>query len=546
MTVEVDLQLGRYSNASRVRLSRWDLAGYSERLWLKDPTLWFPEPRAEIADRLGWLDLPERFSRQVEELKAFGNEIAQAGFRHAVVLGMGGSSLAPEVFARTFGSAPGRPELIVLDSTHPAAVAAVAEATDPATTLFVVASKSGGTLETMSFFRYFWGLTSAVTDTPGEHFIAITDAGSSLSSLARERLFRRVFLAPTDVGGRYSALSEFGLVPAAIIGADLDAMADSVSIEANRVGADVPSSSNDGLRLGASLGELALEGRDKVTFVTSERFASFPAWIEQLIAESTGKDGRGIIPIGGEALSTIMTAYGQDRVFVVVRQRDEELGPAVSNLVVAGHPVITITLTTGEDLAATMFLLEVAVASAGSVIGIHPFDQPDVQLAKDLARRAMDGRLNTGTVAEIDGRQPDLTQHVAAWLEGVKPNAYVGIHAWLNPTAANRTRLEAGRLAVRDTRHTATTLDFGPRFLHSTGQLHKGGPDSGRFIQIVDKPGLDLAIPETDYGFAKLFAAQSLGDYHALQSRHRRVLRVRLDQGDELAIQAMANALAGA
>jgi transaldolase/glucose-6-phosphate isomerase len=544
--VELDMRLGAHAGAVRTRLSTWDLSGFAERLWLKDPMLWFPEPQPEITNRLGWLDLPDRFGRQLDELGTFGEEIAAEGFRHAVVLGMGGSSLAPEVYAVLFGSDRRMPELLILDSTHPDAVTSVAATTDPASTLYIVASKSGDTLETISFFRYFWAAVSEVTETPGKHFIAITDAGSGLQRLATERGFRRTFIAPNDVGGRYAALTEFGLVPAAVIGADLVAMQAAAAAMAKRLGPEVPSSSNEGLLVGAALGELALAGRDKVTFLTTDQYAAFPAWIEQLIAESTGKDQRGIVPIGGEPAPAEVTAYGHDRMFVLIQGAERPLAELADRLETAGQPVIGITLDHPTEVGAAMFLLEVAVAAAGAIIGIHPFNQPDVQLAKDLAKRAMAGSLDTSRVVELEATQPDLVDQLGEWLDGVEPGEYVGIHAWLDPNDDYRAVLESARLEVRDGRGVATTLDFGPRFLHSTGQLHKGGPNSGRFIQIIDHPAAEHTVPETDYSFGDLVGAQALGDNQALVSRDRRVALVCLGDDGRAALDTVAAALARA
>lgn len=546
MSIGIEARLGVYSGAVRARLSAWDLSGFAERLWLKDPTLWFPEPQQEISDRLGWLDLPDRFERELPDLGSFGDEIAAEGFDHVVVLGMGGSSLAPEVYGSLFGGATGRPTLVVLDSTHPDAVSSLTASIDPAKTLFIVASKSGGTLETLSFFRHFWALVAETTDEPGRNFVAITDTGSSLQHLAAERGFRRTFIAPSDVGGRYSALSDFGLVPAAVIGADLVSMQNAASAMAGRLGPDVPSSANEGFLLGATMGELAVAGRDKVTFVTSDQYAAFPAWIEQLVAESTGKDQRGIIPIGGETVPAELAAYGDDRLLVLIQGVDRELDLLADRLETAGIPVVIITMSDATQIGAVMFLLEVAVAAAGAVIGIHPFNQPDVQLAKDLAKRAMAGSLDTRRVVEYDAAQSDLPDLVADWLDGIDAGDYVGIHAWLEPTTSHRDQLQKARLHVRDSMRVATTLDFGPRFLHSTGQLHKGGPNSGRFLEIVDHPASEMPVPETDYSFGDLITAQALGDNLALLSRDRRVLLVCLGDDGSSGLEEITAALANA
>ena len=545
MTVEIDFDLGSYSSAVRTRLASWDLTGFSERLWLKDPTLWSREPQPELQDRLGWLDLPAELATKTDAYRRFGDEVGAEGIRDAVVLGMGGSSLAPEVFASTFDRSTGRPKLTVLDSTHPRAVDHVARSIDPAATLFIVSSKSGGTLETLSFFRYFWNRIAEAEDDPGRRFVAVTDPGSSLEALAEDRGFRRTFLAPPEVGGRYSALSEFGMVPAALIGADLDAMQRSAHAMAVRIGPDAPSSSNDGIVLGAAIGELARAGRDKLTLLTGERYRALPAWIEQLVAESTGKEQRGVIPIGGEQLAADLDVYGQDRTFLIV-QRSDEAGAVGLELAERGHPVVTITTDDDAEIAGVMFLLEVAVAVAGAVIEIHPFNQPDVQLAKDLANRAMEGRLDVAGLSEVAASSADLSLAVATWLSEIAPGEYVGIHMWTAPTDQARTTIEAARLAIRDQRRIATTLDFGPRFLHSTGQLHKGGPNSGRFVQVVDRPSIGLAVPETDYTFDDLFVAQGLGDLQALLSRDRNVLRVVLGDDTDSDLQLVTGALEAA
>ena len=527
------------------RLQGWDDAEFAARLWAKDPTLWSAEPQPELIDRLGWLGLAARLTDHLEQLEAFGAEVAAAGFRHVVVLGMGGSSLAPEVYQATFGNAPGHPELLVLDSTHPSSVAAVADSIDLDTTLFIVSSKSGTTLETLSFFRCFWDRVGAVTDTPGDHFVAVTDPGSTLAELAAERGFRHTFLAPPDVGGRYSALTEFGVVPAAAIGTDLAALQTAAAEATSQSAPGVTASESAGLRLGATLGELTLAGRDKVTFVTADGLAAFPAWIEQLIAESTGKDQTGIIPVGGEPVAAA-SAYGSDRTFVILEFAADPLDDTAAALSAADHPVIRVRLDSTADLVGAMFLFEVAVAAAGAVLGIHPFNQPDVQLAKELARRAMDGDLDTADVIEHDALEPDLEDTIRAWLAGIGPGEYVGIHAYLAPTPETAATLQEARLAIRDARHVATTLDFGPRFLHSTGQLHKGGPNTGRFLQVIDHPAPMVPVPETNYDFGKLVGAQALGDHQALRGRDRSVLLVCLGDSGATGLTALRDAVVAA
>lgn len=524
------LSLGAYTGAVRHRLEEWQRNRFTERLWAKDPTLWFEEPRAEITDRLGWLDLPHTMRPKVPGLRALAPEAKADGFLDVVLLGMGGSSLAPEVYYRTFGAAPGQPDLLVLDSTHPDAVSAVAGRVDPATTLFLVSSKSGSTLETLSGFRFFWDFVADVFDEPGSQFIAVTDPGSSLEKLAVDRGFRSVYPAPVDVGGRYSALTDFGLVPAALIGVDVERLLDRAGAMAAATGPEVRVADNPALELGAVWGELALAGRDKLTLVVSPPLSDFPDWLEQLVAESTGKDGKGIVPVAHEPLGS-PDQYEADRLFLYYAlggQEDEGQVSHLQALQAAGHPVVTIVLDDHYDLAAEMYRAEMATAAAGAVLGIHPFDQPDVQLAKTLATEAMQGSAKGGSappeVLATDG--PHLFAAVRSFLGEARPGDYLAIQAFLPMPPATDDALQELRGDVRRSHRLATTVGYGPRFLHSTGQLHKGGPNRGLFLQVVDTPPADVPVPETDYTFGRLVAAQALGDYRALEQRGRRVLRV--------------------
>ena len=481
--------------------------------------------------------------------RLLAENVRSEGFRHVVLLGMGGSSLAPEVYQRTFGNASGHPELLVLDSTHPDAVRAVAGLIDPARTIFVVSSKSGGTLETMSGFRYFWSLVVERAETPGAHFVAVTDPGSSLEALAAERGFRSVFHAPSDVGGRYSALTDFGLVPAALIGVDPARLLDRAAGIADATGPFVSALQNPALHLGAAMGELALLGRDKVTYVVSPTLAAFPDWVEQLVAESTGKDGKGIVPVAGEGLLA-PSFYGSDRFFIslsLAGDEDEEQAVALQLLEDAGHPVARIMLRDPYDLAAEMFRAEMATAAAGAVLGIHPFNQPDVQLAKSLAQEAMEGTGDQGEPPpEVSIGDPDaLAGHITDWLGSIRPGDYLAIQAYLPMNPAVGQVLESIRTDLQQRFRIATTVGYGPRFLHSTGQLHKGGPPSGLFLQIVDEPDLDLDVPETDYTFGRLIAAQSVGDYQAMRQRGQRVLRVNLGGKQSRGLDTLQEALNG-
>jgi len=516
------------------RLQTWQSEDFACRMWRHDPTLWADEDTPEITNRLGWLELPETMQEEAERIEAFADEVA-GEVDDVVVLGMGGSSLAPDVFGNVFDARDGYPALQVLDSTHPQAVQDLEEDLDLSATLFVVASKSGTTTETLSFFRYFWDRVSDVTDTPGDHFVANTDPGSNLVDVAEERGFRAVFEAPSDVGGRYSALTPFGLVPAALMGLDLSTLLGRAWSASEASAFCVEAPNNAGLELGAALGELAEAGRDKVTFVTSESLDAFPAWHEQLIAESTGKDDTGIVPVDGEPLAD-PGAYGDDRVFVYFELSEDDADDttaAVQALADAGHPVLHFRLDDRYDLAREMYRWEMGVAAAGAILGIHPFNQPNVEAAKRLAKEAMQGDgaasgAQTRTIAADDDGA--LDRAVADWLDAGDDTSYVAIQAYLPPTPGVEQSLRGLQKTSRDETGLATTLGYGPRFLHSTGQLHKGGPPNGLFLQLIDTPADNRPVPETDYTFKELITAQATGDYQALQEADRTVLRVRVDR----------------
>jgi transaldolase / glucose-6-phosphate isomerase len=544
------ISAGPVSQAAAARIQSWQEAGFARRLWEKDYTLWSPKPVPEIADRMGWLHLPESMHEQIGALAEFREEIRREGFRDVVLLGMGGSSLAPDVFARTFGNAPGYPRLTVLDSTHPAAVRGVEAAIDLPHALFLVSSKSGTTTEMLSFFYYFWQRAGEKNPNRGRQFVAITDPGTPLERLAKERGFRRVFQATPDVGGRYSALTFFGLVPAALLGLDLGRLLDRAWEMAEACAFCVPAAENPGLQLGALLGEAALAGRDKVTFLASAPAAALPTWLEQLIAESTGKSGKGIVPVADEPPGA-PAAYGNDRVFVhFALGSDGEAEKLLGALESAGHPVVRIRLAETADIAQEFFRWEIAVPAAGALLGIHPFNQPDVQLAKELAREAMkaggaSGKASAEAAPVSASRPDDLGKAFAAWLGGARPGDYIGLQAYLPPSAETTAALENLRLALRDRMRLATTFGYGPRFLHSTGQLHKGGANNGLFLQLVDDASPDLAVPETDYSFGALIRAQALGDYQALRQRNRRVLRVQVSPDVRAALARLEEAAHG-
>jgi transaldolase/glucose-6-phosphate isomerase len=510
--VTVDVRIIGWDDVIASTASEWDADRRMQRLWEKDPTVWFDPARPEIEDRLGWLDLPTTSATMVDRIEDLAAEARRSGVTDLVLCGMGGSSLAPEVFAATLPHDGISPRLTVIDTTHPDAVTAVADATDPRSTWYLISSKSGTTLETASLFAYFWDVASAALERPGDHFVAVTDPGSSLAGIARARGFRSTFLADPTVGGRYSALSAFGLVPAGITGADTGALLASGRVAAIACGPDVPLTANPGFMIGSVLGAAAREGRPVAIFDAADPVASLPIWIEQLIAESTGKDGRGIIPIDDGPVPS------QRRGIVTV-----SLGakPRTS-------ADIAITVTDPYDVAAAMFVMEVATAVAGRIIGIHPFDQPDVQLAKSLAHRAMEGALPSGGAEPLAIGDPSVRSLLeAAHMDGA---LYVAVQAYVAPDSEVDTALAGLRDDVTAHIGPPVALGYGPRYLHSTGQIHKGGPDGGVFIQIVDHPVGTVPVPGTDYTFSQLVAAQAAGDRAALAERGRTVIP--LDVGD--------------
>lgn len=542
------LFLGRCIGQVTDRLRKWQNASLNERLWGHDRSVWHRPDADEILDRLGWLQLPRTMEEELDEIFGLAEEVSDEGFEHLVVLGMGGSSLAPEVFARTFGPRENHPRLEVLDSTHPDAVHELAERLDLKKSLFVVSSKSGTTVETLSFFRTFWNLVGQTTREPGRHFVAVTDPGTPLEELARERDFRYVFSAPPEVGGRYSALCHFGLVPAALAGYDVDGLLDRAlgMAEACRHDAET---ANEALRLGATLGELAKAGRDKVTFCTSASLTAFPDWIEQLLAESTGKEGRGLVPVLEPATKVPDGSEG-NRFFVGLVLEGDDGADAVrktlEHLADAFHPTVLLTLRDRLDLGREMYRWEMATAAAGAALDVHPFDQPNVQLAKDLAKKAIRGELDGGNgrpVATSDSSA--LKSAVQSWLEHAGDSNYVGIQAYLAPGSDTSEKLETLRRRMSKRLGRAATVGYGPRFLHSTGQLHKGGPESARFLQLVDEPRHDRPVPEGDYTFGELLAGQAQGDREALVQSGHEVLTVDLGNDPLLGLALLNEALGG-
>ena len=542
--------------AVTARLASWTADGVAERLWAKDGSLWAAsgKPPEEIAAWLGWLDLPASMSARVAELEHLARDVREDGYRRAAVLGMGGSSLAPELFSRVFrsvASADGL-ELRILDSTHPDVVRGFRSWAGEQRTIFCVSSKSGSTTEPNAFQAAMGEIAPALD------FIAITDPGTPLGDLARAQEFRAIIEVPPDVGGRYSALTVFGLVPAALNGVDVAGVLDRASRMADACQTG-DAAANPGLRLGALIGEAALAGRDKLTILTSYRLAAFGDWAEQLVAESTGKAGKGIVPIVGEPAGD-RSEYGDDRCFVYLRFADES-DPAMSAL--ADEELV---LDDALDIGAEFMRWEVATAAAGIVLGIDPFDQPNVQESKDATTDLLDAYRSRGSLPQpaplvsesgisvtadpgpLGDTPVTVDGAVRQLLDLLQPGRdYFAILAYLPPDPAVAERLQRIRDRVRRTHGVATTLGFGPRFLHSTGQLHKGGPDTGAFLQLTADPAKDLPIPGWPESFGILIAAQALGDLTSLQRRGRRAVRLHfadLDAGLDR-LEAMVDAATG-
>jgi glucose-6-phosphate isomerase len=516
-----------YQPAIDARLARAGAEEVARRIFEHDDTLWGPAGQPEVSNRLGWLDVHDRLLAEVDELQAFARQARADGLTEAVVLGMGGSSLAPEVFRRSFGTHAAGLILHVLDSTDADAVRDVEAEIDVTKALFVVSSKSGGTIETLSAFHYFWEKTGG----NGAQFVAVTDPGSGLAALGEERGFRRVFLNDPNIGGRYSALSYFGIVPAALLGADLRALlGGAAELEAQLH--DPDPASNPGLWLGCAIGELALARRDKLTFVVDSPIESYGLWVEQLIAESTGKHGKGVLPVADEPLGA-PEAYGADRVFLHLHDAHAAHPPAsdhddvLRRLIAAEQPVITIGTGGAADLGRIMVLFEFATAVVGWVLEINPFDQPNVQAAKDKTSDVLS--MDTPPAIEEAGADA-LTTLLAAG-----PSSYLAIQGYLAPTPEFDGEIAELRALIRDRTSMATTFGYGPRYLHSTGQLHKGGPPEGRFLQLLHEADDDVAIPGGSVStFETLKRAQADGDLLILRDHGLPAERIVL-RGDPVA-----------
>jgi len=541
----IETLLGDYQKAVSAALSEMAREDVIDRIWKHDHTVWKADPE-EITNRLNWLHIARTMKENVPRLEALAEDVRQDGYTDVLLLGMGGSSRAPEVFRRAFGVREGYLDLAVLDSTDPEAVLSHLERLHLDRTLFIVASKSGATTETLSLFKSFYNHVLAVSSEgeTGDHFVAVTDPGTNLSDLAQAHNFRALFLNDPDIGGRYSALSYFGLVPAALIGVDVDRLLDSALTMASGCGSCVVVGENLGARLGAALGELTKAGRDKVTFVISPDFASFGDWVEQLIAESTGKSGTGILPVAGEPLGG-PEVYADDRFFVHLRLEGDETHDAqLAELQEAGHPVVRLNLDDLYDMGEQIFLWEMAVAIAGHRLGIHPFNQPNVEAAKVQARRMVERYREQGELASGESSLPHpqvLHDFLGQAPVGGSPSpnsdrSYIALQAYVQPTARTDAALIALRTQLRDRYKLATTVGYGPSFLHSTGQLYKGDAGNGLFIQLTSDAARDAEIPdeagspESGISFGVLEQAQALGDRQAMEDAGRRVIRFHLGE----------------
>ena len=539
-------ELGQYQGDVDSALAKLKSERVISRIWAHDYTVWKTEP-TEISNRLGWLHIAETMKNSIDGIQELSRDVSDAGYTHLLLLGMGGSSLAPELFCRTFcGLSNDHPDLDVLDSTDPGAVLAHAEDPNLIHELFVVSTKSGGTVETLSLFKFFYNRISDTVGTghAGEHFIAITDPGSALADLAKRYSFRATFLNDSTIGGRYSALSYFGLVPATLVGVDVVRLLDRATTMMRHCQAE---DDNPGAWLGIVMAELAMAGRDKLTLIASRPIASFGAWIEQLIAESTGKEGKGILPVDGEALGS-PDVYGNDRLFVYLRMDgDDTYDTVMRDLVQAGHPVVRIDLQGLYDLGGEYFRWEMATAVAGYRLGINPFDQPNVESAKRMARDMVSDYEEKGALPALtpalqsdgitvyaDVATDSLEEALNSFLRQSRPGDYIALQAYVQPAKETWAALQQLRTRLRDRLNLATTVGYGPRFLHSTGQLHKGDAGNGLFIQFTADDRRDAPIPAeagssaSSIAFGALKEAQALGDRQALLDAGRRFIRFHL------------------
>jgi transaldolase / glucose-6-phosphate isomerase len=549
-------------------LEDWQKNDKVSRLWRGDTSLWTKDDEDKW---VGWLRVVGDQRAHLPRLIAAADDVASAGFTHALLLGMGGSSLCPEVLAFTFGKQPGHPELHVLDSTDPAQIKAVESQIDLSRTLFVVASKSGSTLEPNIFKQYFFNRVQTVMgqDKVGQQFIAITDPGSKMQQVAEAGRFRSVFFGVPSIGGRYSALSNFGMIPAAIMGLDVRRFLEHTEEMVQACSSTVPATENPGVVLGAVLGTLENFGRDKVTLIASPGISDLGAWLEQLLAESTGKQGKGLIPVDREELGSPQV-YGKDRVFIYLRLKggvDTDQDARLDALLKDGQPVFRIDVAGIYDLGQEFFRWEIATAVAGSIIGINAFNQPDVEASKVATRQLTeeyertsklpaetplleeDGitlftdAANAARLTSLAGKQLSLDTVLSAHLNQLGAGDYFALLAYVPMNAEHENRLQSIRHAVRDSKRVATCLGFGPRFLHSTGQAYKGGPNTGVFLQITCDDAVDLRVPGQEYTFGIVKASQARGDFQVLAERKRRALRVHLGKDVRAGLERIGRAV---
>ncbi len=545
MTLETDRSLpSELQSLVAAASARLSASHAVERLWARDHRLWKQDP-TDIVNRLGWLTIIEYMKDRTEELRTFATSAKKRGIRDVVLLGMGGSSLGPEVLRASFGSSHGFPRLWVLDSTVPGWVRQVTQSIDPTRSLFILASKSGGTIEVMSLFAHFW---ERVHQTPGhqggEQFLAITDPGTGLEKLAAEHQFWRIFTNPPDIGGRYSVLSYFGLVPAALMGIDVARLLTHATVMAEACRIQPPHGQNPGADLGATMASLAQAGRNRITLIASPQITTFGLWAEQLLAESTGKEGTGLIPVADEPIVS-PTAYGTDRLFVYLRlkgDQNSQLDRQIAGLTRQGHPILTLTLQDRYDLAGEFFRWEVATAVAGHLLGIHPFDQPNVQESKDNTARVLETFQSTGRLPKQT--TATATQAAAQLKRQDRPGAFVAVLVYTTPSSKMEQAIRSLRRTLVSHHHVTTTAGYGPRYLHSTGQLHKGGPKSGLFLQFVDQMIPDLSIPGKPFTFRTLAQAQAAGDIQALQAHGQQTIVLPLGKNPVATIQALTKSLA--
>ena len=557
------INAGGYSDSLKAAIKQCESGQWVKRIFSKDASLWKAEEDHQkiIKNSLGWVRIPELLVKAADDLAVFSARIRNEGFKHVMLLGMGGSSLCPEVFRRTFGKQTGFPELHVLDSTDPATVSAFEQSVDLKKTLFVVASKSGATIEPLMFYKYFYNRVKELKgEHAGENFVAITDPGTLMEKMATDDGFRRIFTNPSDIGGRYSALSYFGMVPAALQGFDFRTLIERSQRAMTACAPVVPAADNPAVRLGTAIGAFANAGRNKLTLIIAPEIESLGLWIEQLVAESTGKEGKGIVPVAGEPLAGT-GVYGNDRVFVHIGigSVDPSTESGLRDIESAGHPVIRRSLQDAIDLGEEFFIWEMATAIAGALMAINPFDQPNVQESKDNTRLLLDefnknGRLqgqslaaegkglavfcSDPTIAEL-GKGATIDSFIAAHLRRAGSGDYIALLDYIQETADNESLIQSIRTHLRDALLTATTTGYGPRFLHSTGQLHKGGDSSGVFVQITADDLKDIPLPGEKFSFGILKQAQALGDFQSLASRNRRAIRIHLGSDIKAGLQTL-------